>query len=295
MSEPREHHWLPQFLMYRWSGSDGLVNRFYRPHKDIVAGRKSPKSLGVIRDLYTSKWLLAADPYEIEKNTFTKAVDTPASTIIRKLVEEGVHSLSDTERRAFAQFLTLTLLRVNERFPEEDGPFSNADNFLSRVRTDLPSHSVNDEDIKDHFRKTIDGYEKHMKIQAMMEHAVYSSHTASILGLKWKIVKFDGEKEELVFGDHPIRLWGSSGLINRLFMPLSPWHLFIAAEREYFDNEPLLREEFRLVLALQTNQMQFEDARDFVISRDLGPNNGFRTMAEWYMRMPDGSSPSDKK
>jgi hypothetical protein len=61
MNKLPKHHYIPVFYLKQWSGPDGRVTAFRRPHGDkVVATPKPPSHTGYVRGLY---WLDgAADP-----------------------------------------------------------------------------------------------------------------------------------------------------------------------------------------------------------------------------------------
>ncbi|HRJ59704.1 MAG TPA: DUF4238 domain-containing protein [Azospirillaceae bacterium] len=288
MSDPTNHHWLPQFLMRRWCGDDKLVNRFYRPHSKVVFGRKSPKSLGSKKNLYTSEWKRARDSFYIEKDIFTRSIDEPASIIIEKIIKYGIEFISNKERRAFSQFITTLFHRVrqNNFSTDESKEFIDFDEYVKKAKSD--SSSIKDESdqyILDYYNNNIKGAWKHIWITAFLEHSVSCEMTQDLYNMEWHILK--NETVEYVLGDNPVQIFGKNSKLMSVTIPISPNLAFIASKKDYFDKDVIFKKEFREIFVIQQNRKQFETARDFVISCDLGPNDGLLRIAEIYMKISD--------
>jgi len=296
MSNPTNHHWLPQFLTRRWCGDDNLVNRFYRPHTKVVAGRKSIKSLGAIENLYTVDWSGAKDPFYLEKEFFTRGIDTPSSLIVEKMLSGGVDNLTVLEKKTFAQFLLMQTVRVKERFEGEDPDiFPNLGWFMQAARRDdSPLKEASEENLREIFRNHIQGFSKHMRVTAMGEFSVDQHMVYMITNLKWYILDNKNGRVDFVIGDSPIRLMGRNGSLDRVSIPLSPSHMFFAATQEYIDHEIVLHDNYREIFVIEENRYQFQAADDFVISRDLGPNDGFLKIAEMYMKPKQPQKPRNE-
>ena len=55
MSDPKNHHWLPRFLLREWAGGGAKqVMCFHRPHVRVVVSRQGTRKIGASEWLYTA-------------------------------------------------------------------------------------------------------------------------------------------------------------------------------------------------------------------------------------------------
>lgn len=285
MSEPINHHWLPQFLMRPWCGSDKKVERFYRPNKKVVVGRKPPASLGAEDHLYTVICSTLADPYYFEKEVMTKESDTPNSRIRDEILAGNIPNISRSDRREFARFLLfLKLRRPDSVKPHKERvrrPFAeNAE----ELRAALAAHDP--EYFDRHFAPKLEdllGASDLIAMQSVVDAAATHSILPEIVEAIWRIIDVSACPVTLVLGDNPV-LWKiQDGAFECLKVPLSPTKALVIGTKLYFKNDLTLKDENTISFVLDFNRTQFEMAADFAIAIDQGPSNGFVTLAEKYM------------
>ncbi|MBP2231779.1 hypothetical protein J2847_005098 [Azospirillum agricola] len=288
MSKPKLHHWLPQFLMRPWCGEDGLVNRFHRPHKDVVYGRKGLKYLGSENRLYEASWKLIGDPYHYENNIFSKVVDDPSSSLIKKIINFGVGELTPMEKKSFSHFLLLQMIRSSERcIGENQADFISFEEFLLRVRkSESDMKRLDDVSIFNIYVNNIKGSGSHSWIQAMLEFATDPKLVDSILKLEWMLIGCLDTGLDYVLGDKPVLAQIANGKVMEIAIPLSPNILFHASSPDRHSFDPIFSENSREIFIVLNVIEQMKRAKDFVISKNLGRNGGYLKMAEEYMKHP---------
>jgi hypothetical protein len=82
MSGSRDTHFLPQFLLRRWSNSKGKVTAYVRQQGRIVTSELNPRSTAFEPDLYSYQGVSGEERHEIETNFMTLRIDTPAALIV---------------------------------------------------------------------------------------------------------------------------------------------------------------------------------------------------------------------
>jgi hypothetical protein len=87
MSVPLKHHHLPVFYLNRWTGKDGRLCQFSRPHKDIVADRKHPAQTGYVERLYEIPGLPPENAQLIEDD-FMQRLDSHAAAALTMLEDD---------------------------------------------------------------------------------------------------------------------------------------------------------------------------------------------------------------
>jgi hypothetical protein len=296
MQQPVNHHWLPQFLMRPWCGDDGLVTSFFRPYKNVVAKRKSPKSLGSNDDLYTIRWVKMDDPYFMEKHVFTETFDTPSAKTRDKMFHGEFPDKLSMERTDFSTFLIMLMIRKPDLIEEKRKILSEewrkTIENLSYPDGDNKKFMSNHE-FETFYKKWFDGFEDYIIMYALLESASKSAYIPMLSSLEWTVYDVSSGGFDLVLGDNPLQMWSRNGEIERVTLPLSPIHLFVAGTPTALATEPTFNPEFRQVLALDNVVQQFQKANKFVIARNLGPKDRLLKLAERKLKMPDGSLPSD--
>jgi hypothetical protein len=86
MNNPISHHYSPQFYLRQWTGPDGRVARYHRPHDRVVVSRRSPEHTGFEDYLYSVEG--QSDPQILEKGFFQK-VDSDAAPLLQEMCQLG--------------------------------------------------------------------------------------------------------------------------------------------------------------------------------------------------------------
>jgi hypothetical protein len=282
MNEPKLHHWLPQFLMRPWCDSDGLLISFYRPRDKVIWKKRSPKSLGGSNELYTIHWGKIENKKQIETNVFARTLDDPAAKVRDRLLSGELDILTREERVVFSQFLLSLLLRrpdnlVERRKEHEQGWLED----MARIplKVDGGQRLPTSEELAV-IRRGWAGYGSDLVLRTMLEAIGDPGNWEQICSLDWKVVDMSKSRFDMVFGDRPIeKLWPRNDL-RYLLLPISPDSVFVAASKRAYLNELNDPDEFREVFALRVVGNQFRRAEKFVVSRNLGPNDGFLRIAE---------------
>jgi uncharacterized protein DUF4238 len=114
MSEPVDHHYVPEFYLRLWEGSDKKICRYHRPHSNVVTHRISPSHTGYEPQLYALHSHPSETRQTIEKEFFSQAIDDPAATALRSLLAKPAVPLTREVREAWIRFL----LSLAVRHPE---------------------------------------------------------------------------------------------------------------------------------------------------------------------------------
>jgi hypothetical protein len=112
MSEPTKHHYLPVFYLTQWAGSDGKLTRYYRPHRNVVAGRIAPANTGYEPGLYRLEGYQPEFINAVEKEYMAKVVDEPASRAINVILGGDYSKITPQLQVAWTRFLMSLLFRT---------------------------------------------------------------------------------------------------------------------------------------------------------------------------------------
>lgn len=241
-----DHHYVPIFLLKNWcSGREKKMWWYYRCMSSgkVITGRISPKSTSFEPDLN----MLREAPFSgvndknfaVVEGKSLKELDTRASIIMNKMLDKGIPSLTEDERKVWLNFVIL----LSDRNPDN----------LSQV--ELTGNTILDEVIDDAIRHW--GHEKVWKNTAELLRKSELPYNYSRIRLhdlakdmtyvehsdlrEWRIVDLSQSPLELFSSNLPV----VAGIKKRhsfeadfLEMALTPKHLWLCAPRGFeFDNE----------------------------------------------------------
>jgi hypothetical protein len=291
MSDPKNHHWLPRFLLREWAnGNAGKVMCFYRPHARVVASPQGTRKIGATEWLYTAGWSGYDDPNFVETSFMAKAIDTPAARLHRRMLAGELDTFGFEDRQLWAWFMLLLLvrypgmIRAEQDAREESWKKFFVEDLIGQTPTgyELPLDHAGAEAFYDqHFA----GSGRDLVLQAVVNFPRESPFYPDIMRLEWRVLRLNEAAIHFLLADNPITMWGD-GAVRRLWMPLAPDALFVAGDHHYLSNAVELRERFRESLALDVMHHQFRQAREFVIGKDEGAekNQALASIAEQYLR-----------
>jgi len=114
VSIPIKHHHLPVFYLDRWTGEDGQLCQFSRPHEEIVPLRRHPEQTGFVPRLYQMPGLPPEDAQQIERK-FMQPLDTMAADALVMLEMNDPRITKEAKpRSAWTRFIMSLLMRTPE-------------------------------------------------------------------------------------------------------------------------------------------------------------------------------------
>lgn len=112
MSEPRNHHYVPQWLLRAWcSPADNRLQSFFRLDDGRLSSQRRPvKSVASQVDLYS--WIAPdhPNPTQLEAEFFQE-LDSKAARAAAILREPGTRAMTMEVRYEWARFLTASFIR----------------------------------------------------------------------------------------------------------------------------------------------------------------------------------------
>ena len=101
---PSRNHYIPEFLLRRWTGEDGRFTRFLRVGESkLDKKRATPSEIGFARDIYTMTGQERKNAYQIEEGLLRHIDDSAGKIVTRLLVGDRPRTLR--ERSDWARFL----------------------------------------------------------------------------------------------------------------------------------------------------------------------------------------------
>jgi hypothetical protein len=114
MTRPRDNHYVPQFLLSRWCDHRGKLTAYARHQGRVVTSELSPRGTAFEPELYSYEGVGAENRHALETNFMTPHIDTPAASIVQKIVNGGLPTLTTDERSDFTRFV----LSLRARHPD---------------------------------------------------------------------------------------------------------------------------------------------------------------------------------
>lgn len=251
MNEPRDHHFIPQFLLRRWAVNDGRLVRFYRPYRDVVSVRQAPAGVGYRRDLYSLEGWPAESVTAIERQYMGPVVDDPAAKALEALVARDEGLLTPELRVAWVRFLMSLRVRIPQsvaavadewkaRIPEAIA--ANPEDYEAIRRPGDPATML--EWVERHVPGLLEQSGKHL-LPALIENDEVGT---VMLRMNWNSVEFAPPFPDLLLGDNPLVMTHAvKDPRCAIALPMTPSVLFIATHSQEATEQLLERGGDRLV------------------------------------------------
>jgi Protein of unknown function (DUF4238) len=111
MNDSQDNHYIPQFLLRGWCNENGKLTVYSRRQGRVVTSDLNPRSTGFETNLYRYNQGPLEKRHTIETDFMTPHIDTPAASIVKKILNREWHKLTRDERSRFAYFILSLLAR----------------------------------------------------------------------------------------------------------------------------------------------------------------------------------------
>jgi Protein of unknown function (DUF4238) len=115
VADSQDHHYIPQFLLRGWCNQNGRLTVYSRRQGRVVTSERNPRGTGFESNLYTYDQVSGEKRHMIETDFMTPHIDTPAASIVQKILNREFCKLTLDERSDFAYFILS--LRARHRTP----------------------------------------------------------------------------------------------------------------------------------------------------------------------------------
>lgn len=236
MSEPKAHHYLPQFYLRRWAGVDGKVCRYSKPHgPEVKTKRIAPAGTGFETGLYKVRDESAPFENQMEKDFFSR-IDSEAALSLQQ-IEQGIRydQWTSPRRSAWSRFLLAQMLRAPEDVEQAKvsasalGPRERAEfePLYAKLRTDADPPTVDE-----YMSRLPDRQIDHLAFMMMREQINGSLAVGeAINNLLWHAIRFPDDCPALLTSDRAI--WPTLPLTEEdafILLPVGPRLLFVATK-----------------------------------------------------------------
>lgn len=271
--------------MRPWCDEAGKVMRFWRPHNQVVSGKKSPKNIGGEDNLYSVSTKLIEDPQYFENKIMTETADTPAAPLIKQITESGCHDLTLEDKQNLSMFIILLISRNPNTINKiKSNGENNVYGKLMNTKDEL--YKISPEYYDEKFsgmEEKIKGIGEYLALHSVLEFVVNSPLVPAMSSAHWQTIHTDGSDIDFVLGNRPVLGGKNFPEFDWGILPIAPRRLLFISRKNHTFDTTYLQPEFQTPLSLLINRTQFQKANDFVIAKDLGPNSGFKVLAEQYM------------
>ncbi|MCP1843614.1 hypothetical protein ACVIHI_003468 [Bradyrhizobium sp. USDA 4524] len=228
----QKHHYIPEFFLKQWTGSDGRLCEYARPYDKVKAQMKHPGGTGYVRGLYTLKGVPPelADAFE---NQFLSIADGTAAVALRVMLDERKIPPM-REKMAWVRFI-LTLIH---RTPE--GVARNFEKLKAYYDGARPIELLKDyESLKqkndpptaeEWLEKNRERVTEISKLEVLANVMQSEKVGNRLLSMHWHLGRFENLKHTILTSDRPIVMTdGLKGDDSHIVMALSPQHMLCIA------------------------------------------------------------------
>ncbi|HYJ31323.1 MAG TPA: DUF4238 domain-containing protein [Allosphingosinicella sp.] len=274
MSNPKKHHFLPEFYLRRWVGADGRLTEFRRPHKALVTRRKFPSQTGFERELYSIKTREDEEARQELESGFLSMIDNDAARALTFLEEHRTSPADDRLRDGWIRFLMSLLHRspyrveIMRRQLAEREVEVLADIKLRWAEVRGPS----DPETYEEYAASPEGKSRVDENLAVLLKDLMDSELIgnALARMHWGFGRLDDLRCGLMTSDSPVMVSDGAGHKDGFIaLPTSPTTFFIAANRPETINA--FRTQKNKALELALNDAVVRQARHLVIAADASP------------------------
>lgn len=270
MSDPKRHHYLPEFYQRRWVNADNEVTVYRRFSSGLDIKHKPPSAIGFEKELYSIRSLDDPKRRQELETVFMSAVDNVAAQALTFMEESGRPPEDPRLRNGWARFI-MRLLNSSPRRIEYFRRELQAHELtvLEEIEATYEAKRKPDEPATfTEFMETTDKTLTDRTLAQLVQGLVDSPMIGeALVRMRWAIMTLPDETYDLLASDMP--LMRSNGLGDQMgfaIMPLGPRRLFIGAHHPDVIRSFASQRPKALVRGL--NSAIVEQAEHFVIARD---------------------------
>ncbi len=237
MSDPTNHHHIPQFLLSGWCREDGRLAVYSRPAGKVVISWRTPEYTGFEPNLYMINAVPPADQQWLEREVMSKQVDNPAALVHRRLLCDELQSLSAGERCDWTRFVLAQTMRSPEMIAElRQNGREHVLKALNSKPEEYDAIRGNDdhETLIEWAQENFPDIDEIVSMGRVLPRMIANEELGNvIINMKWEVIRVDESNLDLLISDTPlIRLEGLKSPNCVIYIPISPRHLFITTHRD---------------------------------------------------------------
>ncbi|MBI2726751.1 MAG: DUF4238 domain-containing protein [Polaromonas sp.] len=264
----RRHHFVPQFYLRAWHGTDGGGLWLYGRKSDgsIWLRRRPAKAVAYLDDLYSFQpegpGLDRQSQADVLETDFFSCIDEAAAPIHQKLIHSHIDLLSLEERCVWSLFLNSLLERSAKRILEIEKAVRVEDTVakLARYRSAPQMHRLLSQmDVGAILRNSV--------LSALPGRIVDKPFVEYLANMRWNTVDMPQGDDHLLTGDMPLVV--NAGQFPEpvyvLSIALSPRRMLVLQKQEADFDENFIR----TLVVMHSIQVATQTERHLVSSRRL--------------------------
>lgn len=268
-----KHHYIPQFLLKVWAGADGKIEVFRIDPQHLRSSRLAPKSTAYEDNLNALTSEVAGVKQQAVETDFLRHVDNLAAKVLHKMVVTGFAELTKEDCAAWMDFI----MSLRPRAPEvvsrlhtegskclEDALDERPEEYEAVSQPDDPPTLTEWTD------QQIPGLIENFGKMSLPSLVCNREIRQKILGMKWWLWDFKGQKNHLLLADRPcIFTTGIDDPDLVIALPIGPWKAFMATKTERIAN--IMRQQRLKDLVMRMNESSLSQAQIRVYALDASP------------------------
>jgi hypothetical protein len=272
------HHYVPQFLLSKWIGTNTVtknsVIEFRLRLRGSPARERPPSATGFEKDLLKlSSPSLTNDELHALETVVMKAVDTAAAPVLEILLKDGVRSLTTSQRCDWARFLNSIRLR-QPRFVRHNVKERGAKQLEEEFSKDHEEYTIlagpgDPPTALEWVRENMPGRVENFGLGVVPAALDHLKTIERVINLNWGVCDFTRERNELLLSDNPLISLGSTKPEWVLALPISPTILFLACQAD--GTVKRLQDAKSSEIIKRVNQSSVNQATQWVYASSTAP------------------------
>ena len=269
------HHYIPQFLLKAWAGADGKIEVFWIDPQHLRSSRLAPKSTAYednLNALTVSE--VAGVKQQAVETDFMQHIDNLAARALQKMADTGFAELKKEDCAAWMYFIMSLPPRAPEvvsRLHAEGSKYLKASLDEKPEEYEAISESDDPPTLTEWAGQQVPGLIENFGKMSLPNFICNPEIGQKILGMKWWLWDFKGQKNHLLLADRPcIFTTGVDDPDSVIVLPISPWKAFMATKTERIAN--IMRQQRPKDLLVRVNESSLRQARERVYALDASPH-----------------------
>lgn len=290
VSDPKRHHYLPEFYQRRWSNNDDLLTVYRRNRSGLEVKHKPPSAIGYGKELYSVRSEQDPKRRQALERVFMGAVDNSAAEALNEMEATGAPPVAPKLRNGWARFIMRLINSSPRRVDYFRAELEQHEKVILREIEESydKKRGPNDPLTYDEFLRKMDHRSVDRSLALLIQGLVDSPLIGSALvRMEWALLTLPVGTFDLLASDMPVMR--SNGLGDKggfAKMPIGPRKIFLAAHRSDVIRSFATQKPKALVRAL--NHAVAIQAEHFVIATS-------ETQTPFIDRRLGHGDPSDTK
>lgn len=235
MSNPKRHHYLPEFYQRRWRNNDDLITVYRRNRSGLEIKHKPPSAIGYGKELYSVRSEQDPKRRQALERVFMSAVDNWAAEALNEMEVTGVPPVTPNLRNGWARFIMRLINSSPRRVDYFRAELEQHEKMILREieETYDEKRSLSDPLTYDEFLRKLD----HKSVDRSLAHLIQGLVDSPLIGsalvrMKWALLTLPLDTFDLLASDMPVmRSNGFGDKGGFAMMPIGPRKIFLAAHR----------------------------------------------------------------